>query len=63
MTLSRTALTVRLERSEIQMLIDAIQELKWEAANKEEYGDADSYKRRIDELREVLAQPMPAPDK
>jgi hypothetical protein len=58
MSLSRTAKSVKLERWEIETLIDALLEKKYAAANKEDYNDADCYKRRVEELRAILAEPL-----
>lgn len=62
MSFSRTAKSVKLERWEIEMLIDALLEKKYGAASKEEYHEADSYKRRAEELRLILAEPLETPD-
>lgn len=62
MSLSRSALAVTLERHEIEELICVLQERMYRAADKEEYSEADGYRRRVAELREVLKTPMPAPN-
>lgn len=58
MSLSRTAKSVKLERWEIEILIDALLEKKYNAASKEEYCDAEQYKKRAEELRRILAEPL-----
>jgi hypothetical protein len=62
MSLSRTALQVKLERYEIEALVDWHIERKRNAADKEEYTDAEWHRKRAKELAEIHAQPMPGPD-
>lgn len=62
MSLSRTAKSVKLERSEIEILIDALLEKKYDAASKEKYFDAEQYKDRAEELRRILAEPLEPSD-
>lgn len=60
---SRTALSVLLERSEIDVLIEAHRTAMYRAAESEEYADAAAYQTRIEELSEIAKTPLPAPDK
>ena len=59
MSLSLTALDVKLERHEIEMVITALREAMYRASEKEDFADAAGYKRRVEQLMETLNTPMP----
>ena len=59
MALSRTALDVKLERFEIEMMINALREAMFWSCDKEDFADAARYKRRVEQLMEALNTPMP----
>jgi len=54
--MSRSAIEVTLELYELEALISWHTDEKWNHANREEYAEAESCKRRIDELYAILNQ-------
>jgi len=54
MSLSRTAIELKLERWEISELIERLRDMQYRAADKQEYGDAANYKQRANELEQLL---------
>lgn len=51
---SATAKEIRLERYEIEMLIEMHQENEYTQAQKRDYREAEESRRRADQLREYL---------
>lgn len=55
-THSRTALDLKLEIYEVEMLIELHRENQWRQADKEEYEDADRSKQRAEQLACALTE-------
>lgn len=62
MSRSRTALSVVLERYEIEALISYHRDEETRRADRREYLEANSARNRVEELEQILKTPLPGPD-